>query len=430
MFAGGMDPAGGAGLIADVKTAAYMGFHGCPVVTALTVQNSGDVLKWDAVEPQMVTDQAEAVIDDGPVAAVKTGMLGTIGNVTALSSLIRERLSGIPFILDPVLCAGGGSGLSENGISAEISRKLLPLATVCTPNLREAAILSGSSVFSSSDMEKAAQAMIDQGCGAVLLKGGHLPGEPADLLAVGSKLVWFHGSRIPGGNVHGTGCTTGAALASFLAAGFPLETAVQASRTYVRSIISGSLQRVHGLLPGHFPQASGRTPGGDSESFYLPPRFCGRCGSPLEQEVGGRGHLQCPSCGGVHYRNPLPAVTLLVHDEGKLLLVRRAVEPMKGMLSLPGGFMETGETPLECGARELLEETGLQIIRADLLDVESDDTPYGGILLAAYEVTEWSGIPVAGDDASDLFWADITDIPGLAFRAHDRLVLKLLDYLD
>ena len=103
---------------------------------------------------------------------------------------------------------------------------------------------------------------------------------------------------------------------------------------------------------------------------------------------------------------------------------------MKGMLSLPGGFMETGETPLECGARELLEETGLQIIRADLLDVESDDTAYGGILLAAYEVTEWSGIPVAGDDASDLFWADITDIPGLAFRAHDRLVLKLLDYLD
>ena len=149
------------------------------------------------------------------------------------------------------------------------------------------------------------------------------------------------------------------------------------------------------------------------------------CGGILEETEGHGGHLHCGKCGFVHYRNPLPAVALLLCDGDRILLVRRAVPPAMNMLCLPGGFMELGETPGECGRRELKEETGLQLEESRILALETDSTAYGGILLVALEAVRWSGEPRPGDDASEVIWCPLSRVPGLAFAAHERLVERL-----
>ena len=139
--------------------------------------------------------------------------------------------------------------------------------------------------------------------------------------------------------------------------------------------------------------------------------------------------MKCGSCGFIHYRNPLPAVTLLVHEEGRILLVRRARPPAEGALCLPGGFLDLGETVQECGKRELFEETGLIMKECRLFSVETDMTPYGGVMLAVLETTSWSGRETAGDDASETIWANLDQVPDLAFAAHNRLIVKLKEIL-
>jgi hydroxymethylpyrimidine/phosphomethylpyrimidine kinase len=427
LFAGGTDPTGGAGLAADIKSCTAVGAQSCPVVTAVTVQDSGNVRSWLAVPPEWVAAQAESVFDDGPVAAVKTGMLGSPETLSTLTAILRRRLAGAPLVVDPVLRAGGGGSLSDGGLAHALREELLPLATLVTPNLAEASILTERRVSTPTEMEEAAVRILRMGCRSVLLKGGHLPGDPMDLMGSSKGMVWLHGSRLTGEDVHGTGCTLASACASFLACGLDLEDAVRGARIMVRRAISRRFRRSGGMLPGHFPPAGPPPPAPDGNSWYLPPAFCAVCGTALGREPGDSGHLSCTSCGSVHYRNPLPATALLVMDGGKLMLVKRAVEPGRGLLSLPGGFMETGETPLECGARELLEETGLVLREASLFALESDETVYGGIMLAAYEVTSWSGIPLPGDDASAIVWVTPGRAPALAFRAHDRLVARLME---
>ncbi|NOQ22580.1 MAG: bifunctional hydroxymethylpyrimidine kinase/phosphomethylpyrimidine kinase [Candidatus Aegiribacteria sp.] len=429
LFIGGTDPSGGAGLPADLKTAAALGFHGCPAVTALTVQNSGNVLSWEAVAPAILLEQLRAVCDDGPVAGVKSGMLGSTENASALAGFIREELRGIPYVLDPVLAAGGGASLAGSSMISLVRDLLVPLCTLCTPNIDEAEILSGMAITGTQDMIEAGRAIIRMGAEAVLVKGGHLPGDPVDILVTRTGYAKLTGSRITGENVHGTGCTLAATAATLLAAGFSMESAVRDARFFVRRVIARRIGRIHGNLPGHSPAAGPLPLTPDGSSFYLPPAFCAMCGGPLDKSPGEHGHLFCGKCGFIHYRNPLPAVVLVVHDDERVLLVRRAVQPKKGMLSLPGGFLETGETPEECGRRELLEETGLHARDSRLLGVETDLTAYGGIILAVLEVKEWEGSPVAGDDASEVIWCPIRDVPELAFTAHNRLVEKLTNVL-
>jgi hydroxymethylpyrimidine/phosphomethylpyrimidine kinase len=425
LLAGGTDPTGGAGLAADIKSCTAVGVQSCPVVTAITVQDSGDVRSWMPVPPSLAAAQADSVFDDGPVAAAKTGMFGSSETLSALASILRTRLDGAPLVVDPVLRAGGGGPLADADLAEVLREELLPLATLVTPNLDEASILTGQRVSTAVEMEKAAAGILGMGCRSVLLKGGHLPGDPMALLCSEKGMVWLRGSRLTDETVHGTGCTLASACAAFLASGADLESSVRGARVMVRRAISRRFRRNCGMLPGHFPPAGPPPHARDGASWYLPPAFCAVCGDSLVREPGGGGHLHCGSCGSVHYRNPLPAATLLVMSEGKLMLVERAVEPGRGLLSLPGGFMETGETPLECGARELLEETGLILREAKLFALESDETVYGGIMLAAYEVTAWSGTPVPGDDASAIVWVEPGAVPPLAFRAHDRLVASL-----
>ncbi len=430
LFAGGTDPSGGAGLPADLKTASVMGFHGCPAVTAITVQNSGNIFSWEAVPPELLQEQLAAVYGDGIPAAVKSGMLGSRENALVLAGFIREKLGGVPFILDPVLTAGGGGSLAGGGMPDLIRDKLLPLCTLCTPNIDEAEILSGISIEDKDDMINAGKVIISMGAQAVLVKGGHLSGDPIDILVTEDGYSSFSGSRITDENVHGTGCTLASACTALLAAGFPVESAVRDAKQYVRRVISRRINRIFGKVPGHSPAAGPVPQMPDGDSFYLPPSFCAKCGESLHKLPGEYGHLFCRNCGFVHYRNPLPAVALMVHDKEKILLVRRAVPPGKGMLSLPGGFLEIGETPEECGRRELFEETALNIRKSRLFALETDSTAYGGIILAVLDVTAWDGIPAAGDDASEIIWTPIREIPELAFRAHDRLVDKLKSTLQ
>lgn len=430
LFFGGTDPSGGGGLFADVKTASAMGFHGCPVVTALTVQTSGNVISWEAVDSYLVKDQVLSVLEDGPVAGVKTGMLGTEQNLRKAAELIRNRISGVPVAVDPVLSAGGGASLTRGQYLDAMIDELLPLADLLTPNIPEAELIIGWKIDSVHDMIEAAKRIKEMGPSAVLLKGGHLQGKPRDVLVTPHSEHVFSGSRIAGGNVHGTGCSMASACTAFLASGFSVHSSVERARRFLRNVISRKIPRKHGNLPGHFPAAAPMPAKVDGTSFYLPPAYCAMCGETMDQTPGEHGHLFCSSCGYVHYRNPLPAVTLLVHDDDKVLLVERAVPPGKGRLCLPGGFMETGETPVECGERELMEETGIRAVRSRLLELETDSTAYGGVLLAVMEVTEWEGEPVAGDDASRVLWTSLEEVPPLAFDAHDRLVKKLAEILD
>lgn len=425
LIAGGTDPSGGAGLAADLKTAAAMGIHGCPVVTALTVQNSGNVLSWEAIPADTVAAQIRVICTDGPVSAVKSGMFGTAENATILSETLNGDLRNVPYILDPVLTAGGGYSLADSRLLEVLKHRLLPLSTLCTPNLDEAEILTGIAIRNKQDMEKAGEALLRMGAEAVLVKGGHINGDPEDVLITRKKNIWFGGSRITADNIHGTGCTLATSCAALLALGFPIEEALYKARLFVRRVISRNFRRIHGNIPGHFPEAGPLPSKPDGNSFYLPPGFCGMCGSPLQQSPGGEGHLHCRFCGNIHYRNPLPAAALIVHDENRILLVKRAVPPKKDMLSLPGGFLETGETPLECASRELMEETNLELTDSRLFRLETDITAYGGILLVAFEVTGWKGTAEPGDDASAIMWVPIKDVPHLAFEAHNRLVREL-----
>ncbi len=423
MAVGGTDPSGGAGLSADIRTASALGVHCCPVVTAVTVQDSGGVRDFEPVDPGALSAQMEAVLADGPVLAVKSGMLATARNAAALADMLDD-MEGVPYVLDPVLASGGGVPLAGCEMAEELVRLLLPRCSLCTPNISEAAAMAGIDVGNEADMEEAASRLLEAGAGSVLLTGGHLEGDPADLLASPDRSRWLRHRRVGGGEVHGTGCTLASACASLVALGMPVEEAAEAGVSYTLTAISAAGRRLGGRIPGHLPGAA-PTPGRlDGEGFYLPPRFCQRCGSALSMRTGDT-HLFCPACGLARWRNPLPAASLLAVREGRLLLVRRAVAPCLGRLSLPGGFMELTETAEECAARELLEETGLRAGRLELVAVERDDTAYGSVVLLAYAASALEGEQAAGDDASEVLWVPLAEVPPLAFRAHDRLVRRI-----
>lgn len=424
LIAGGTDPSGGAGLAADIKSCSAMGGHGCICVTAITIQNSGGVDSWRSVSPEIITAQMETTCDDGRPDGVKTGMLGSSAAVKAVAGVIRKRLSTIPYVLDPVMVAGSGDGLAEDSLEAAIRKDLLPLATLVTPNLDEAEAFTGKPVRSRAAMEKAALEIRRMGAENVLLKGGHLKGEPADALVTASGITWFPGRRIIPGKVHGTGCTLASACATLLAAGYTPERAVSRALAYLRGAIAGSFRRNLGVLLGHFP-AMGPLPGNtDGGAFYKTPRFCPACAGEL---VKGTPHPICSRCGLIFYRNPLPAVILVLEKDGKVLLARRAAAPAKGELGLPGGFVDLGEAPEAAAERELREETTLTGGSFELIGADMDHTDYGSVVLYIYKVRNWQGTPKAADDVSELLWTKLEDVPGLAFPAHDRVVKKIRD---
>ena len=243
----GSDSGGGAGVQADLKTFAALGCFGMTVVTALTAQNTLGVRSIHPVPLGMVTDQIDAVAEDIGVDAVKIGMLHSAPTIECVrAALERHRLG--PVVLDPVMVATSGARLIDPAAVASLVRELFPRATLVTPNLDEAAMLIERRLDSEADMEAAARQLLVMGAKAVLLKGGHLPGDTVgDLqLARDGAPRWMRAPRIATDNTHGTGCTLSSAIAAWLALGQPLAQAVDSARAYVR----GALQAGAGVRTG------------------------------------------------------------------------------------------------------------------------------------------------------------------------------------
>lgn len=242
----GSDSGGGAGIQADLKTFAALGCFGMTAITAITAQNTTGVRAIHGVPLDVLAAQIDAVIEDIGADAVKIGMLHSATTVeTVAAALDRHRLTQV--VLDPVMVATSGARLIDPSAVATLVRELFPRALVVTPNLDEAALLVDRPLVSEADMEAAARQLFAMGAHAVLLKGGHLPGDAvADLLlAAGAEPRWFRAPRIATANTHGTGCTLSSAIASFLALGEPLDAAVAAARDYVRGALeAGAAVRV------------------------------------------------------------------------------------------------------------------------------------------------------------------------------------------
>lgn len=257
----GSDSGGGAGIQADLKTFSALGCYGMTAITALTAQNTCGVRAIHGVPPHMLRDQIDAVMEDIGADAVKIGMLHAPQTVLTVAAAIdRHALKNVVF--DPVLVATSGAVLMDNAAVGVLVRELFPRSAVITPNLDEAALLVGRTLRSAQDMEQAAFALLNQGARAVLLKGGHLPGDTVvDLLVTSDgEKFWMQAARIHSPNTHGTGCTLSSAIAAHLALGASLVGAVEQAQTYVRSaLLSGALVRTgQGSGPlnhGHAPAA-------------------------------------------------------------------------------------------------------------------------------------------------------------------------------
>lgn len=257
----GSDSGGGAGIQADLKTFAALGCFGMTAITALTAQNTQGVRAIHGVPPAMLGNQIDAVMDDIGADAVKIGMLHSPEIVLAVAQAIdRHSLKNI--VLDPVMVATSGAVLIDHPAIDMLVRELFPRALLVTPNLDEVALLVGRPVTNADDMESAAHELQASGARAVLVKGGHLPGETVmDLLLMASgEMHWMHAPRIHSANTHGTGCTLSSAIAAGLALGQPLLEAVESARSYVRSALLAGAKVKTGagsgpLNHGHAPVA-------------------------------------------------------------------------------------------------------------------------------------------------------------------------------
>ncbi len=234
----GSDSGGGAGIQADLKTFAALGCFGMTAITALTAQNTTGVRAIHGVPPDMLRQQIDAVLEDIGVDAVKIGMLHAPDIVRTVAQAIdRHHLQRV--VLDPVMVATSGAKLIDDPAIAVLVAELFPRAQLITPNLDEAALLVGRPLHTPQDMAQAAQVLLDQGAQAVLLKGGHLPGDSVVdvLLQRAAEPLWMQAPRIATANTHGTGCTLSSAIAAHLALGAALPAAVQAARTFVRQAL-------------------------------------------------------------------------------------------------------------------------------------------------------------------------------------------------
>lgn len=244
----GSDSSGGAGIQADLKTMTVNGVYAMSAVTALTAQNTTGVKDILEVPPAFLKTQLDCIFSDIPPDAVKTGMVSSAELIAAISEKLRQY-GAKNVVVDPVMVATSGSRLLREDAVDALKDQLLPLATVITPNIPEAELLSGLSITSPAEMESAAAAIGQQyGC-AVLLKGGHRVNDANDLLWQKSGSLWFQGHRIDNPNTHGTGCTLSSAIAANLAKGFSLESSVERAKSYLSGALGAMLNLGHGAGP-------------------------------------------------------------------------------------------------------------------------------------------------------------------------------------
>lgn len=265
----GSDSGGGAGIQADIKTITVLGGYAMTAVTAVTAQNTVGVLGIHMVPPDVIAAQIQVVADDIEPRAIKIGMLGNVETVKIVAATLlllglaagpqRRRSAlrsggihgGIPVVVDPVMIAKGGQSLLNDDAVTALTARLLPMATLITPNLPELERLTGQAVDTESTMAQAALTLARQHDCDVLAKGGHLPGNDlVDMLArPDGTIVRFPSKRIPSDDTHGTGCTMASAIATGLAAGMEIEAAIRLAQALVRDAIT----RAPGLGRGNGP---------------------------------------------------------------------------------------------------------------------------------------------------------------------------------
>lgn len=245
----GSDPSGGAGMQADLKTMTANRVYAMSAITALTAQNTTGVIDIMEVSPKFLAEQLDCVFTDIYPDAIKTGMVSSGALIETIADKLTEY-GAKNIVVDPVMVATSGSRLITEDAIETLKAKLFPLATIITPNIPEAEVLSGMQIRQREDMEEAAERIGESfGC-AVLLKGGHQLQDANDLLWQKEKeSVWFYKKRIDNPNTHGTGCTLSSAIAANLAKGYALETAVR----YAKNYISGALEAMLDLGKGSGP---------------------------------------------------------------------------------------------------------------------------------------------------------------------------------
>jgi hydroxymethylpyrimidine/phosphomethylpyrimidine kinase len=237
-----LDPSGGAGISADIEALAANGCHCAPIITALTEQDTHNVKNFFAINEQLIIRQAQTVMADMTISAIKIGMVGSIENIKALTIFLKTHPH-IPVILDPVLAAGGGTALATQEIAQAIVDLLLPYTTIVTPNIQEACALS----HTDTSTQDCAKNILKSGCQTVLITGTHAPTTNIihSLFTNNADVIQFEGERLPH-DYHGSGCTLAASLAGFIAHGFSMQTAIEKALAYT----FGTLKSAHCLSSG------------------------------------------------------------------------------------------------------------------------------------------------------------------------------------
>ncbi len=244
----GSDCSGGAGIQADLKTMTMNGVYAMSAITALTAQNTTGVRAIQEATPDFLRHQIDAIFEDIRPDAVKIGMVASKELICVIADMLRYH-NAKNVVVDPVMVATSGSSLMKNDAVQTLIEKLLPIATLVTPNIPEAQVLSGKTIESKEDMLSAANFIGNTyGC-AVLLKGGHSINDANDLLYANGEFIWFEGKRINNHNTHGTGCTLSSAIASNLAKGYDLVMSVQRAKDYISDALSAQLDLGQGSGP-------------------------------------------------------------------------------------------------------------------------------------------------------------------------------------
>ncbi len=244
----GSDSSGGAGIQADLKTMTMNGVYAMTAVTALTAQNTTGVTGIMEVTPEFLKQQIDMVFTDIRPDAVKIGMVSSAPLIETIAEQLK-KYDAKNIVVDPVMVATSGSALLETSAVTALKENLFPLATVITPNIPEAEVLSGMHIQNEEDMCRAAQEIYTSyGC-AVLVKGGHSINDANDLLCANGEMQWFRGKRIQNPNTHGTGCTLSSAIAANLAKGYALEESVQRAKSYISCALAAMLDLGKGSGP-------------------------------------------------------------------------------------------------------------------------------------------------------------------------------------
>ena len=244
----GSDCSGGAGIQADLKTMTMNGVYAMSAITALTAQNTTGVRGIQESTPDFLKQQLDAVFEDIYPDAVKIGMVASGELIRVIADRLRHY-GAKNVVVDPVMVATSGAALMKTNAVETLIAELLPISTLVTPNIPEAAVLSGMKIEREEDMVAAAKKIGDNFHCAVLLKGGHSINDANDLLYADGELTWFTGKRIPNPNTHGTGCTLSSAIAANLAKGFPLTESVRRAKAYISDALSAMLDLGSGSGP-------------------------------------------------------------------------------------------------------------------------------------------------------------------------------------